>query len=283
MKILICASNMMHIKNFHIPYIEKFRQNGNEVKILSYGEDADFNVPFKKRVLSIKNLILTFKIRKILKKEKFDTVYLHTTLCAFFVRLALKGMKKRPYVVNTVHGYLFSKDTSFLKRKIYLLCEKAVRKQTDDIVVMNREDYGIATKNKLCINKVFFSYGMGITLPTLPSTEKSCSDKTRLVFVGEISKRKNQAFLVNALRRLPDCTLTLVGDGGERKYIEKLSKRLNVSDRLHITGFTKDVYSHILNSDIYVCASEIEGLPFNIMEAMHVGLPIVASDVKASP
>lgn len=282
MKILISASNMVHINNFHIPYIEKFKEKGNSVFILSNGEGADFNIPLKKSVLSIKNLFLVPKIKKILKKEKFDVVYLHTTLAAFFVRLAMKGLKNRPYVVNTVHGYLFSKDTSRIKRSIYLLCEKILKKQTDDILVMNTEDYEIATKNNLCLNKVYFCNGMGVKFPSLPTVEKSSTDKTRLVFVGEISKRKNQVFLVKALEYLPNCTLTLVGDGAERKNIEKLAKKLNVSDRVTITGFTKDVYGHLLDSDIYVCASQIEGLPFNIMEAMHAGLPIVASDIKGN-
>ena len=280
MKILISASNMVHINNFHRPYINSFKEKGNEVYILSKGEGADYNISFKKSVLSLKNLFLVPKIRKILKKEKFDVVYLHTTLSAFFVRLAMKGLKNRPYVINTVHGYLFSKDTSKLKRSIYLFCEKILKKQTDDIVTMNSEDYEIATKNKLCLNKVYACNGMGVNFPRLPEIEKIRKDKTRLIFVGEISKRKNQQFLVKALKKLPDYTLTLVGDGKERKSIGKLAKKLNVLDRLTITGFTKNVYEHLLNSDIYVCASQIEGLPFNIMEAMHAGLPIVASDIK---
>lgn len=282
MKILISASSMVHINNFHKPYIEEFKKRGNETLILSSGEGADFNVPFRKSIFSLKNLVLLSKIRKILKKEKFDVVYLHTSLSAFLVRLAMKGMKNRPYVINTVHGYLFSKETSKFKRAIYLFCERLVKKQTDDIVTMNSEDYEIATKNKLCKNKVFSCNGMGVILPSLSEIQKTTSDKTRLVFVGEISKRKNQAFLVKALKNLPHCTLTLVGDGRERKAIETLAKKLNVFNQLTITGFTKNIYYYLMNSDIYVCASKIEGLPFNIMEAMHAGLPIVASDIKGN-
>ncbi len=281
MKILISASNMVHINNFHRPYIEKFKEAGNEVYILASGEGADFNIGFKKRTLSLKNLFLTLKIRKILKKEKFDVIYLHTTLCAFYVRLAMKGLKKRPYVINTVHGYLFSDNSSKLKRSIYLFCEKILKKQTDDIVVMNNEDFEIATKNKLCLNKVYTCNGMGVSFPKTASTYEQAKG-TRLIFVGELSKRKNQHFLVKALTRLPDANLTLVGDGKERKSIEALAKKLGVADRLKITGFTKNVYEHLNNSDIYACASQIEGLPFNIMEAMYVGLPIVASNIKGN-
>ena len=226
MKILITASNMTHINNFHLPYIKKFKELGHEVHILSNGQNADHNIPLEKSVFSLKNLFLIPKIRKILKKERFDVVYTHTTLSAFFVRLAMKCMKKRPYVINTVHGYLFLKADSKLKSKIYIFCEKMLKKQTDSIIVMNNEDYEIATQNNLCLEKTYFCNGMGVEFPSLNEASTVSHDKTKLTFVGEISKRKNQAFLVKALKHLPKCKLTLVGDGKERSNIEKLAKKL---------------------------------------------------------
>ncbi len=279
MKILVVASTMVHIKNFHMPYIEKFKSMGHEVKTLANGRDADFDIPFKKRALCLKNLFLTLKIKKILKKEQFDVIYLHTTLGAFYTRLALKGIKNRPYVINTVHGYLFSKNEGGLKKRAYLKCEKIVKNQTDDIVVMNDEDYKIATENSLCQNKVYKINGMGITLKNKELT-RSNDEMLNLTFVGEISKRKNQAMLVKALAHIPKAMLTLVGDGKERAKAEALAKKLQVEDRLVITGFTKNVALYLSKTDIYVSASKIEGLPFNIMEAMGQGLPIVASNIK---
>ena len=162
MKILIVASSMVHIKNFHLPYIKEFEKAGHEVSVMASGEGADFDIPFKKRAFSFKNLRLSFKIRKILKKESFDAVFVHTTLAAFWTRFAMWGLKKKPIVVNTVHGYLFSKGTSKLKAKVYLFAEKILRKRTDYIVVMNKEDFDIANDNKLCRKKVVFINGMGV-------------------------------------------------------------------------------------------------------------------------
>ena len=279
MKILIVASTMVHIKNFHIPYIDKLKELGHEVFVLAGGEGADYNIPFKKRTLSIKNLLLVSKIKKILKTEKFDAVYLHTTLAAFYVRLAMKKLKNRPYVINTVHGYLFPKNEKGLKKKIYLKCEKVLKNQTDDIFVMNQEDYEIATENQLCTKKMYKINGMGISLKN-ENTDKKNNDFINLTFVGEISSRKNQEFLVKALKEIPNAKLTLVGDGNNKNKILKLAKRLNVANRLEITGFTKQVYKYLSQTDIYVSASKIEGLPFNILEAMSMKLPIVASNIK---
>lgn len=281
MKIIIAASNMVHINNFHREYIDRFKADGNEVLVLSSGEGADISVPFKKRAFSLKNAFLSLKIRKIIKWEKPDVIYLHTSLCAFWVRLALKGIKNRPIVVNTVHGYLFGNGYGFLHNKIYLLCEKILKKQTDHIVVMNGEDEKIAKENSLCLGKVYKIDGMGIDFfkKEIQIATPSFPPK-KLIYVGEISKRKNQMMLVRALEYLPECHLTLVGDGKERLKIEKYAKKHNLSSRLTITGFTRDVGKYIKEADIYVSASNTEGLPFNILEALKAGLPVVASRVK---
>ena len=281
MKILVVASNMVHINNFHLPYIKAFKDDGHDVYVMASGQGADFDIPFKKRALSLKNLALSNKIKKIIKREKFDIIYLHTTLAAFWVRYALKGMKNRPLVVNTVHGYLFGKGFGRIHNRIYLLCEKLVRKQTDHIVVMNQEDEIIANDNGLCLGKIYKIDGMGVDFSKKKIEASNPSYPPRkLVYVGELSERKNQIFLVKALRLLPDISLTLVGDGGERKRIEKCAKKYHLEERLHITGFTKNVGECLKNADIYVSASKIEGLPFNIVEAMASGLNIVASDIK---
>ena len=272
---------MVHIKNFHLPYIEAFKNQGDEVYVLANGEGADFNIAFEKRAFSLKNAFLALKIRRIIKKEKFDIIYLHTTLCAFWVRLALKGLKQRHRVVNTVHGYLFGKNSSSLHNKIYLACERLVRNQTDYIVVMNKEDEVIAKENGLALKEAYTIDGMGIDFSKkYVSMATPSFPPKKLVYVGELNKRKNQIFLVKSLKRLDGVTLTLVGDGDQRKAIEREIKRQGLEGRVTIAGFTKDIDKYLSGADAYVSASSIEGLPFNILEAMKANLPIVASKIK---
>lgn len=281
MKILVVASNMVHINNFHQPYIGTFKNDGNDVYVMASGEGADFDIPFKKRSLSLKNLFLSAKIKKIIKREQFDIIYLHTTLAAFWVRWALKGLKHRPRVVNVVHGYLFGKASGKLHNKIYLGCEKILKKQTDNILVMNQEDEQIARENNLCLGQVYKIDGMGVDFQKKQIEKSSPSfPPKKLVYIGELNKRKNQMLLVKAVERLPSVSLTLVGDGKERKSIEKYIKKAKLGGRVTITGFTKNVGEYLKNADLYISASTIEGLPFNILEAMSSGLYIVASDIK---
>ena len=69
-----------------------------------------------------------------------------------------------------------------------------------------------------------------------------------------------------------------VNDGYARNFI--LPKKLGVENRVIFAGKQNDVYSYLAKTDIYVSASKIEGLPFNILEAMYMNLPILASDIK---
>ena len=277
MKILIVASNMVHINNFHLPYINAFKEAGHSVYVMARGEGADFDVPFRKKALSFANYRLTGTIRKVIKENSFDVIFLHTSLASFWARYALKGLKERPKIINVVHGYLFGKTSSRLHNFLYLRLEKKLRRQTDNIIVMNNEDYEIAVKHKLSKNGVLKIDGMGfkpLALKYEPKNQKN------IVFVGEISKRKNQELLIKALEYLPNYNLTLVGDGNLRKKIKKIAGAKKVADRVQITGFQKDIASYLANADIYASASKIEGLPFNILEAMSIGMPILASDIK---
>lgn len=285
---------MSHINNFHKPYINALKNEGVEVKTLANGEDADFNIDFSKRYLSIRNFFNIFKIRKIIKKNNFEVIYLHTTLCAFFVRIALKGLKNRPYVINTVHGYLFNNDKG-LKNKVLLFCEQLVKKQTDEIVVMNEVDFEIAKKYSLCKAKIIKIDGMGFddSVEKKANEEKVQKIKEQLkilpsdivlTFIGELSGRKNQIFLLKGLQKLLESDknykLMLLGSGKKEKEYKEFVKKQKLTENVLFVGQVKNIYDYLSFTNIYVSASKIEGLPFNVLEAENANLPIVASKIK---
>ncbi len=288
-KILYCASRMVHINNFHKDYIAALKADGCEVKTLAYGRGADFDIPFEKKIFSIRNFRQIKRIRRLVKAEGFDVVILNTTLAAFFVRLALPR-KDRPRVVNFVHGYLFSKNMNAVKSRVLLLCERLLKNKTDDIIVMNTPDYRTAVKRKLCRERVFFVKGMGaevremITRPDRLRQEYNCNDKYVMTFVGELSDRKNQEFLVKALpkirKMIPCAVLWLVGDGEKKQELKKLAEDMGISEFVMFMGMRSDACDFVRACDLYVSSSSIEGMPFNIIEALGLCKPIVASRVK---
>ncbi len=304
-KILFAASTLSHIENFHIPYLEQFKEYGYTVHVMGKANkksdiscaDKIISIPFEKNMFSLKNFAFAFKISKIIKAEKYDIISIHTSLAAFFVRVGIMLCSKKPkLVVNTVHGYLFDSNTSFFKKNIMLLAEKFTKYVTDVLIVMNSEDYSIAKENKLYKNNLFLVNGMGIDLTRFPSV--SYEDKILLrqeldykesdfilIYVAEFSKRKNQKFLLDSVSQLirsglENIKLLLLGDGQFFDELKSYARELNISDNVIFAGYTKDTKKYYQISDVCVSSSRIEGLPFNIMEAMSVGLPVVASKVK---
>lgn len=292
-KILYVASTASHLRRFHLPYIEALRKEA-EVMLLASGDDSgflDFNVPFEKNMLSTANLKTVFQIRKILKANRFDAVILHTSLAAFLVRAAMMGMRKRPYVHNVVHGYLFNEPLTSKKEHVLHFCERIMRKKTDTITVMNEHDLKIVNNNRFCKEESAFIYGMGVDMPMqIPTPDAALraqyakQNEMICTFVGELSNRKNQAFLIDAMKRIKEkelpVKLLLVGEGGERANLEEQIKQLGLSEVIFMLGNREPVLPYLAITDLYVSASRIEGLPFNIMEAMACGLPILASATK---
>ena len=288
-KILYAASTYGHIKSFHLDYIQALRRDGHEVFVLACGEGADFDIPFEKRIFSRKNRECRKEIKKIISGGGFDAVLLNTTLAAFHIRMALTK-KNRPRVVNIVHGYLFSEKSNIVKKCSLLFCEWILRKKTDTVIVMNKEDERIARKYKLA-SDIRLIYGMGVKScepsrnPSDVRSELSAFDTDYVItFVGELSKRKNQRMLISAMKevkaKIPEAKLWLVGDGDERESLSALACDKGISDAVCFVGRRNDVPDIIAASDLYVSAAKSEGLPFNVAEAMAQKKMVLASNIK---
>ena len=286
---------MSHINAFHLDYIAALRAEGHEVKIMAKGEGADYDIPFEKRIISKSNNKIRPQIRRIVKSEKFDLIILNTSLAALHIRLAARG-KSRPRIVNIVHGYLFPLMPRSLKERIkaamLLMAEKVTRSSTDAILTMNSEDYVIATKNKLCApgGCIVNTLGMGVKRAEITVSREDlrrdlgADGAFVMLFVGELSGRKNQEYLIRNLVKIKEAhkeaQLWLIGEGGERERLEALAAELGVSESVKLLGRREDPANYMNAADVYVSAAKSEGLPFNIVEAVGAGCTVIASDVK---
>lgn len=293
-KILYAASTVSHLDRFHVPYLEALRKEHDVYLMATDAPGIDFPLAFDKKFFSVANFRAIGRIREILKQECFDKVIVNTSLAAFLIRMAMFGLRKkeRPFVLNVVHGYLFSYPVKGKKARFLLFCEKLLRGKTDALAVMNAEDLYIAQKYRLCRGEIFSMRGMGITIPKDPPKPDAyirrvyahTEDDFLCTFVGELSARKNQIFLIRAAKRLYEqgipIRLLLIGEGAGREALEEEIKRLCMEERVYLPGARDNVYDYLAVTDLYVSASMSEGLPFNIMEAMACGLPILISNTK---
>jgi glycogen synthase len=111
--------------------------------------------------------------------------------------------------------------------------------------------------------------------------------KPRVLFVGRLAPQKGVGTLVEAAGLLedPGAQILLVGDGPERKALERDAERLGVADRLHFVGFFAHdrlpaVFAH---ADLLILPSLYEELGTVLLEAMQAALPIVASKTGGIP
>lgn len=111
----------------------------------------------------------------------------------------------------------------------------------------------------------------------------------RLVAVGRLSPEKGQAGLLEALATLRDrgvpSLLTLVGDGPEEEALRARARALGIEVLVHFAGRLdeRSTLTAIANADVLALPSFMEGLPVVLMEAMALGVPVVATRVAGIP
>lgn len=295
---LFTASTYSHIVKFHLPYLEKFGEEGWTVHVACGGPpmpvpyvERVIDLPFEKSMRSPKNFKAAILLGNEMERERYDLVITHTSLAAFFTRLAVKRQKERPAVANMVHGYLFDDGTPWLKRNLLLGAERWTASATDLVLTMNRWDYEAAEKYRLG-QKAAQVPGVGVDFTRFERVPPGSREKLRkqwgvpedafvVVYAAEFSRRKSQGVLVRALGRLPGKVwLALAGEGALREECRVLAERLGVADRVLFPGQVEDIPGWYAMADAACSASRSEGLPFNIMEAMYAGLPVAASEVK---
>lgn len=296
--VLITASVYRHIRNFHLPYINALQERGWSVHVACAqapaqipGAERVFSLPFTKHMAAPQNFAAAYRLRRIIRRYRYDLIITHTSLAAFFTRLAVKGMGGRPRVINMVHGYLFNEGTPALKRAILTGAERFTARETDVILTMNRWDYEAARSMDLG-REIDPVPGIGVDFSRLDGIVPEQGRRLRqelgippdgfvLIYGAEFSARKDQSTLLRALALLPRRVyLLLPGDGKLLDACRALAKELGIEERVRFPGHISEIAPWYAAADAAVSSSRSEGLPFNIMEAMYLGLPVVASAVK---
>ena len=96
-----------------------------------------------------------------------------------------------------------------------------------------------------------------------------------LLYIGRLlkSKRVDQILKVHARVReqIPNARLAIVGEGPERERLEALARRLGLENAVEFAGYRDDVERFYRNARTFLLASEREGLPLVLVEAMCCG------------
>jgi glycosyltransferase involved in cell wall biosynthesis len=123
----------------------------------------------------------------------------------------------------------------------------------------------------------------GVQLAGLPALRpRAPGEPVRIGTVAGLRPEKNLARLIRAFAQVQaqqPARLVLVGEGPERAALQALADALGVADAVQFTGYRADPATEMAGFDVFALSSDTEQLPLAMLEAMALGLPVVATDV----
>ncbi len=110
----------------------------------------------------------------------------------------------------------------------------------------------------------------------------------RLVFLGQVVERKGLHVLIEAFARLQGSSELLIAGGdwgtpGYPQHLKVMAQDAGVASRVHFENHRQDIGAVLSAGDVFVLPSFSEARPRSIIEAMSLGIPVVASDVGGIP
>ncbi|MBD5627789.1 MAG: glycosyltransferase [Desulfovibrio sp.] len=121
----------------------------------------------------------------------------------------------------------------------------------------------------------------------LPDGLDACFQKPVIIAVGRLEKEKNLPLLMEACallrRRGRDFNLCLAGRGSQRESLERLAKDAGMEDHVFFAGYQRNPYALMARSAVLALSSNREGSPNVLVEALSLGVPVVATDCPSGP
>jgi len=224
---------------------------------------------------------------------EIEVIHCNTPIGGVIGRIV--GHKYKKKVIYTAHGFHFYMGAPRLNWLLFYPIEKFLARWTDILITINKEDYAVAQRfmNKK-EGKAYYVSGVGVDVSRFKTSRNDgnnvrddlgLDDKDILVVsVGRLDKNKNNITILKAISLTKNTNIHLIicGEGDEKDRLLKLSKDLEISDRIHLLGIRNDIPQIFSHSDIFVLASFREGLSRSIMEAMAAGLPCIVSDIRGN-
>lgn len=247
----------------------------------------DVNVP---REISVsKDLKAVLKIRKIIKKEKPDILYCHSSMAGTIGRIAVIGLGCT--VIYNPHGWSFDMVVSSKKKMFYRFLEKILAMTTDKIVSISEYEKRIALKNKICDESKIEVILNGIDLDKCKLIKGERTDfgyKEKDFIIGcaaRLSKQKDPLLFADVAgciaKKNPDTRFVWVGNGELMEDFIAALKKNNVFDKTKITGWVDNPCEYISIFDVAVLFSKWEGFGLCLAEYIALGKPVVATNVGA--
>ena len=214
----------------------------------------------------------------LLRRKKYDVVHVNGSSNIMSIELAaafFAGVKVRvAHSHNTVteheklHKLLSISFNMFVNCRV--ACNEAAGKW-----LFNKKNFTVIN-NGIFLDK----YRFNPVVRERMRKQLGISKKDILLgHVGGFNEQKNQAFLLDVLKDLPEkYKLVMIGAGHDFEEVKAKTKELGLTHRVIFTGSVNNVPNYLSAMDMFVLPSRFEGQPFVVVEASANGLPIILSD-----
>ncbi len=275
------------VEDGEISMVEDARARGCRVEVIP---------ELKRKISPAKDLVALWRIVRLLRREQVALLHTHTSKAGFLGRLAGR-LSGTPAVVHTPHGHIFYGYYGRALTALFVALERVAAPLADRIVVLTEQEMLDHLERRIGRREQFVVIPSGVDLETIraraPAREEArrrlgvADDSLLVVGVGRLVPIKGFDVLVRALpaiaRAAPAARLTLVGDGPDRAALVTEARALGVANRLELAGAHTEVAPFLAAADLLVAPSRNEGQGKSLVEAMALGLPVVAARVGGIP
>ncbi len=228
----------------------------------------------------------------LFRKERPDIVHLNSAKAGGLGSLAARLMGV-PRIIFTVHGFAFYEDRPWIERAtIKGVSWLTILFSHATIVLNNRDTASLSewpcVRGKLRNIKLGIKdtagFGKQEAFLKLKEAGMAMREGPLIGTIAELHKNKGLRYLVEALALLPkDVSLCIIGNGEERKHLERLARELGLAPRIFFAGFLDGASRFLSAFDLFALPSIKEGTPYVLLEAGAAGLPVVATSVGGIP
>lgn len=246
----------------------------------------------RRSISPFNDVLAGLEMRRTMVDEGYTVLHTHSAKVRVLGRIFVSGCPGAR-IVQTVHGWPFYSSMHPLRRKLYVSMEKLGFGLADATVVVTFRDREKAVAAGIGSGSDFRVIRSGVEFEPFLSQRGNSLEARRLLgidpqrpVVGSVMRICNQKapdqFVRTAarvLRQKPDVLFLLVGDGPRRPQMESMISSDDLGDSFVLLGSRTDVHRILPCMDVFLLTSRHEGLPRALLEALAVGVPVVATDV----
>lgn len=222
-----------------------------------------------------------YNLYKFCKKNQIHIVHSHGKGAGVYSRL-LKLLMPDAHLVHTFHG-IHTGEYTFIQKKIYFVIERFFSRLTNRFINVSEGEKDICLQNSLFKepeSHVIYNSIIPQSLSPLPRPTY-LKDKFVVITISRFDFPKNMKQAYEIAKRFnhhPEIIFMWVGDGKDKVELEELCVSEGVNN-IVFTGFSDNVNQFLSWSDLYLSTSRWEGLPYALIEAASLKIPLIASDV----